>query len=481
MHPLPFLYVLLMSGAGRLHAEGSLCQSDHDEDSKPRINCSGAGLTSVPGTLHTHTEVLLLQSNSFTSVTWGSFIVFPLLSKLDLSHNQVSILERGSPAGLGDVDGKSWSLGHLHNLSLAHNLLSALPEGIFQALRNLKELYLQGNQLQRLPGGVFSELRDLEVLDLSHNGLRALPGTLIHELTKLKTFYLHDNSLVSIPDGFFSEAEIPYVYLSSNPWVCDCNLEYFREWIEQQSHNVYIRDRGEIQNYPESVLCVAPSPRHGQEVLDLSREDLCPTGTDIAIVVTDQEPAPATTPAKTTAPAIASTPAQPPTSTAVFIRHTTPRSPSPTSPPSPSTSPPPSPSPSPAPSSSPAPSPSPSPSPSDPEIWSPPGRHHKRSGSRATDEPDFLFCLGFFLLYLISSLLLLASLCFLLWVTCLYIRVYRLLTTRLRKPPNIRLVRYSLLVREGAPDLASGSLLEEGELQGIPPPVPADDVLGSVL
>ncbi|RXM91851.1 Platelet glycoprotein Ib alpha chain [Acipenser ruthenus] len=276
-----------MSGAGRSHAEDSRCLSDHDADNKPRINCSNAGLTSVPGTLSPDTEVLLLQSNSFTSVSWGSFTVFPLLSQLDLSQNQVSVLERGSPAtaGLGDSDGKSWSLGHLRNLSLAHNLLSSLPEGIFQALGNLKELYLQGNQLQGLPGGVFSELRDLEVLDLSHNGLRALPGTLIHELTKLKTFILHDNSLVFLPDGFFSHLEIPYVFLSSNPWFCDCSLEYFRGWMEEQGHNVYSRDGGEIKNAPETVVCAAGSGAVPVlHVLD-SLEDLCPTGTDIVEVL----------------------------------------------------------------------------------------------------------------------------------------------------------------------------------------------------
>ena len=56
-------------------------------------------------------------------------------------------------------------------LLLDRNDLTALPEGIFAGLSNLRWLGLYSSGLTALPENVFEGLSSLELLNLSHNNL----------------------------------------------------------------------------------------------------------------------------------------------------------------------------------------------------------------------------------------------------------------------------------------------------------------------
>lgn len=58
-----------------------------------------------------------------------------------------------------------------------------------------------------------------------------------------------------MPDDWFSQKEeVPYLYLSENPWFCSCSLGYLRRYLEDYELNVYVRDGPLIKIDVDSVV-----------------------------------------------------------------------------------------------------------------------------------------------------------------------------------------------------------------------------------
>uniref|UniRef100_A0ACB8EX85 Uncharacterized protein n=1 Tax=Sphaerodactylus townsendi TaxID=933632 RepID=A0ACB8EX85_9SAUR len=279
---LPLALLALSALAGAL-SQPDLCEYETNKiKDLLQASCAGKGLALVPSGLDNGTGILLLGSNRLARVSTASFRHLRNLTDLDLSHNGMGELEAASPLpGLQELDLSYNALKrlpalqgfpNLRRLSLGHNALSWLPTGGFRALGGLTDLELQGNRLQSLPEGAFSGLAALKDLDLSENLLTALPPELLVALGALHTLRLERNRLQAVPEGFFPEGQLfAYVYLAGNPWLCDCALEYLRDWIVENEFSVYTRVQGpekEItENEPESVTCQEPPEVLGQPVM----------------------------------------------------------------------------------------------------------------------------------------------------------------------------------------------------------------------
>nr|XP_009943827.1 PREDICTED: platelet glycoprotein Ib alpha chain [Opisthocomus hoazin] len=195
-------------------------------------NCSGQALSAVPPDLPADTGILLLNAN------------------------------RNALGALPALQG----LPKLTRLAVAHNSLDTLAPGAFRAVPGLQDLDLRGNRLRTLPQEAFAGLEALKDLDLSDNLLEELPKELLQDLGKLETFWLSGNRLRTLPTGFFPEGHFfAYVFLTENPWHCDCDLLYLRKWILQNSDSVYQPERGlektKVEVAPEKVVCHSP-PEH---------------------------------------------------------------------------------------------------------------------------------------------------------------------------------------------------------------------------
>lgn len=65
-----------------------------------------------------------------------------------------------------------------------------------------------------------------------------------------------------MPDNWFSQKEeVPYLYLSANPWACSCSLSYLHRYLGDYELNVYVRDGPEIKGDAESVVRITEN-RH---------------------------------------------------------------------------------------------------------------------------------------------------------------------------------------------------------------------------
>eukprot|EP00079_Xenopus_tropicalis_P018244 XP_004919457.1 PREDICTED: platelet glycoprotein Ib alpha chain [Xenopus tropicalis] len=237
---------------------------------KQETQCTHMALTSVPITdIHKDTAILILKYNDLKSVTASTFKGLSLLLELDLSNNAMTNFKVEFALGLEELNLANNSLDHIPNLSLltnlnklilSHNRITSVPDAAFHHLKNLQQLYLQHNGIHYLSEQVFEHSQQLHTLDLSYNKLVSVPRHLISHAEKLDKFYLTGNRLTEIPDDFFEGlANLAYVYLDDNPFQCNCALENFKAWVEDNSFNIYTMKDGDTTQDEYSVVCTSPN------------------------------------------------------------------------------------------------------------------------------------------------------------------------------------------------------------------------------
>ncbi|XP_010902789.2 trophoblast glycoprotein b [Esox lucius] len=242
------------------------------------VKCVNQGLLEVPQPLPANTKTLHLTGNNISRLTDGSFPVpLELLTDLYLTGNQVELVDHNVFNNLPSLrlldlsnnrilnfsaqafpdDNKLLDLNlsrafynrtsmdeffnmlrhdralHLTHLDLSNNALVVLPEGTFSRLFNLTSLSLQNNSLIFIRNGTLS-VPPLHELDLRDNALRELPNATLMDF--------------SLKPGL-------RVYLSGNPWLCDCNIEDLVAWLK---HSEQVADEQNVTCSDPDVMLRLP-------------------------------------------------------------------------------------------------------------------------------------------------------------------------------------------------------------------------------
>ncbi|XP_077053448.1 immunoglobulin superfamily member 10 [Siphateles boraxobius] len=191
-------------------------------------------------------ELLMLHSNIIKIVEDNAFHDLTSLKVLKMSYNRVEKLEKNTFRGLDN----------LLRLHMDHNHITFIHPESFYGLKMLQLINLEGNLLQQLHPDTFISLQFSQILKWS----------------SLKTIYLSDNALTTLPATIFAGCcNIENVFLSGNPWSCDCRMGWLVQWIEKHPGVLKCkRDRKFIKE--QCPICEFPISSRGSSIVHLQSD-----------------------------------------------------------------------------------------------------------------------------------------------------------------------------------------------------------------
>lgn len=187
------------------------------------LSCSGLGLDQLPAGIPVSAVTLDLSHNRLSRLSRGSFPGLSHLEALNLNHNQLVLVQPGT---FQNASGP-----RLRHLDLSSNQLQVLERHLLLDLPGLKELLLFNNRIVQVEGGALAALPHLCKVYLSHNRITTFPFS---NLPVLSLLDLSSNRLSRLPLEDVSALPPSTqrgLYLHSNPLRCDCStLQLFHTW-----------------------------------------------------------------------------------------------------------------------------------------------------------------------------------------------------------------------------------------------------------
>ncbi|XP_029555326.1 trophoblast glycoprotein-like [Salmo trutta] len=231
------------------------------------VTCRGGEHTELPGDIPTWATTLILRGNNISTLPGGAFSsnngTELELTTLSLSHNRIMVIEADAFTGLP----------RLNLLDLSHNPLVYISDRAFHGLRELRSLHLNDSllapavaQLSNALHGT-ETLRNLHRLELSSNRLKTIPISRL-DAFNLHTLVLTNNSIENIGKENISSLyhhKRVRIYLSLNPFRCNCELESFYFWLKNSSSQCVDAAR---------LLCAEPDAKKGIPLERLRGEDV---------------------------------------------------------------------------------------------------------------------------------------------------------------------------------------------------------------
>ena len=196
------------------------------------LNLDSCKLSSIHSSMFsnlTGLHTLVLSNNEIQSVPDSVFRNNQVLTelRLDRQKNALAINENS-------FNGIETSLNFL---IINHNTINKPTFWrLLIKLPNLLELNAGNLNLQNIPDKAFKNNGKINILDLESNGITALQEHSFFRLRdSLEVLTLSDNSLTTISkcvlNGF---TRLHQLHLSGNPLVCDCKLQWLRDWVWAQ-------------------------------------------------------------------------------------------------------------------------------------------------------------------------------------------------------------------------------------------------------
>lgn len=185
--------------------------------------CSSLQLTSIPTTLSTELQVLVLNDNHIPYLNREEFSGLGLLNlqRIYLKKSEVQYIHKESFR----------NLKILVEIDLSDNKLEMLDKDTFMGNDRLRILYLNGNPLKRLAAYQFPILPHLRTLDMHDCLISYIDPMSLANLNLLEFLNLKNNLLESLSEYVFQHmTNLKTLSLEENPWQCNCKLKKFRSW-----------------------------------------------------------------------------------------------------------------------------------------------------------------------------------------------------------------------------------------------------------
>ena len=173
-------------------------------------------------------QVLSLSYNQVDYIEDDGWEFCEQVFRLNLQGNQLEIVERNILR----------TLPSLKYLNLRDNLISHIEaEDTFEEVPRLEELYLDGNQLSHTiedTQAPFKHLDQLKVLGLARNNIKSIGSLALVGLEHIEELDFSDNIISTVQENPFAHlAELRTIKLNSSSLLCDCNLRWLAEFVNQ--------------------------------------------------------------------------------------------------------------------------------------------------------------------------------------------------------------------------------------------------------
>ncbi|XP_043847372.1 immunoglobulin superfamily member 10 [Dromiciops gliroides] len=266
---LPHLLASLVSVCLATLPYGSACPRRCACYVPTEVHCTFRYLTAIPDSIPANAERINLGYNSLIKLTETDFTGLHKLELLMLHSNEIR-----------DIQDKTFTDLHtLQVLKMSYNKVRRLHKDTFHGLRSLTRLHLDHNHLEFINPETFYGLTSLRLVHLEGNLLTKLhPNTFvslsyfqIFKISFIKYIYLSDNFLSSIPQELILYmTELESIYLHGNPWVCDCELNWLPDWIQQNPDTVKCKRDRSSSTLLQCPLCTNPEKSKGKGLAEIS-------------------------------------------------------------------------------------------------------------------------------------------------------------------------------------------------------------------
>ncbi|KAK3082627.1 hypothetical protein FSP39_000741 [Pinctada imbricata] len=276
-------------------------------------------------------QKLVLDGNLISSLTKGSFECIPLLKYLGLSLNNIrrfrsqvfSILPNLEVLKLSHmkrkvirVDQGAFSIPKLRKLyidrnyldfnlinnarhaslencsklellDLSYNYMPKWPldtKYILSGLNSLRKIHLEQVSWNILPNELFKMIPNVKEVDLSWNKITQLNSSLFRNKSEIVRMNLDSNRIAHVGPHTFPEVfwkSIKSIDLSANPFACDCELLWFRDFL-RKSKKMNIT----FKQYPRQYNCLSPPEKKGVSLADFNMtwQD-CEKNSDFILII----------------------------------------------------------------------------------------------------------------------------------------------------------------------------------------------------
>ncbi|XP_023206813.1 leucine-rich repeat and fibronectin type III domain-containing protein 1-like protein [Xiphophorus maculatus] len=271
------------------------------------VLCAKTGLLFVPPNIDRQTAELRLMDNFITTLRHRDFANMTSLIHLTLSRNTISQIRPYTFADLQDLhalhldanrltvldDSHFQGLVNLRHLILANNQLHSISEGAFQDfLETLEDLDLSYNNLVDIPWDTVSLLVSVNTLSLDHNLIESVPEGIFSNLHKLARLDMTSNKLKKIPpDPLFLRIPVyakmkgsPLTALvlsfGGNPLHCNCELVWLRRLTREDDLETCASPRDLAGKYfwtirEEEFVCEPPMiTRHTSKMFVMEGQEV---------------------------------------------------------------------------------------------------------------------------------------------------------------------------------------------------------------